>query len=99
MVLKLLSNLTIEEVEPEFKIRKLRRFSNIPCEGYRDYWGEFDCGYSSELECENCVCSGLPGAWMNPMMTTEENENYIRKCARRFKRMGIRFKKRAILSA
>ena len=30
-----------------------------PCLGERDYWGEYDCGYDTDIICEDCACSGL----------------------------------------
>jgi hypothetical protein len=31
---------------------------DIPkCLGSTDYWGEFDCGYDTPVECEDCLCN------------------------------------------
>ena len=30
----------------------------IPCKGFRDYAGDFECAYANAPECERCVCAG-----------------------------------------
>jgi len=37
-----------------------------PCLGYRDYFGEFDCEYLSDVICENCICNWEIGGTLDP---------------------------------
>lgn len=36
------------------KSRKFRRILNRGCSGYRDYWGEYECGHRYNWTCEEC---------------------------------------------
>ena len=31
------------------------------CRGYHDYWGNFDCEYQTDLECDKCKYGGHGG--------------------------------------
>lgn len=91
--LKLIVSDTVEEY-PEIIVPIYKhRMRKLPCQGYRDYWGEFDCGYYAEIGCEDCLSSGR-GA-LNPYYSYEGNKRLSFILERRWlrKRAAVRFLK------
>ena len=45
------------------------------CEGYKDYYGDFDCGYGAGwLDCSDCMF-GAWGGTLNPRKGEDEQED------------------------
>ena len=55
--------ISLTESDPLLKGGEDRRGKKHPkCQGEKDYWGEFDCGYGTTLLCEDCrYCVGAKG--------------------------------------
>lgn len=81
----------IEYIPKQYYIFRRRVAKNLPCEGYRDYWGEYGCGYWFEGTCEDCVCSGL--GWMNPEFSPLKNDKIQFRIDRKWKKKRVKFKR------
>jgi hypothetical protein len=58
------------------------RFKTIeipPCLGYVDYYGDYDCEYFTEINCEDCICNYIYGGYINPITGKKFTEKHIKK--------------------